>query len=188
MIPLERRRNEPQVRRKSLGDYYQGIVVDYLRADRSIFINPECCIQIKSGPHPPKGTLWYCDALAVDFGIKPDDPSTIFLCEVTYSRTPQALIKRLREWNSNWEQIRKALAEYNGPPLEWESRPWLFVPEANDSAKKLVQALKEIDKIHQLSFRPRITTLEKVVPWAFSEDRNNKEAPKPDCIPLEWRS
>lgn len=170
-----------------MGDYYQGIVVDYLRADRSIFVNPECCIQIKPGPHPPKGTLWYCDALAVDFGIGPDDPSTIFLCEVTYSKTLQALIKRLREWNSNWEPIRKALAKDNRLPLEWESRPWLFVPEANDCAKKLVQALKEMDKVHQLSFRPRITTLEKVVPWAFSENRNGEEAPKPDYIPPEWR-
>jgi len=39
-------------------DYYEGVVIDYLRADRALFVNTECCIQINpadnpdnSGPH-----------------------------------------------------------------------------------------------------------------------------------------
>ena len=35
-------------------DYYQGVVTDYLRADRSVFINTECLIQIARGREPPK--------------------------------------------------------------------------------------------------------------------------------------
>jgi hypothetical protein len=31
-------------------DYYQGVVLDYLRADRAIFINAECCIQLNKSP------------------------------------------------------------------------------------------------------------------------------------------
>jgi hypothetical protein len=27
-------------------DYYQGVVVEYLRADRSVFVNTECCIEL----------------------------------------------------------------------------------------------------------------------------------------------
>lgn len=27
-------------------DYYQGVVLDYVRADRAVFVNPECCIQL----------------------------------------------------------------------------------------------------------------------------------------------
>ncbi len=33
-------------------DYYEGVVIDYLRADRAVFVNTECCIQIKEGPAP----------------------------------------------------------------------------------------------------------------------------------------
>jgi hypothetical protein len=27
-------------------DFYQGVVLDYLRADRAVLINSECCIQL----------------------------------------------------------------------------------------------------------------------------------------------
>lgn len=35
-------------------DCHQGVVTDYLRADRAIFVNTECCIQLDDG-HNPKG-------------------------------------------------------------------------------------------------------------------------------------
>lgn len=169
-----------------MGDYYQSIVVDYLRADRSIFVNPECFIQIHPGPQPPKGSSWYCDVLAVDFESDPSDSATVFLCEVTFSETLQSLIKRLKDWNVHWQEIRKALARYSHLPIEWQVRPWLFVPEAKNCAEKLVHALEDIDHCQQLSFNPRITTLEMVVPWQYSWDRTT-ENPKPDCIPPKWR-
>jgi hypothetical protein len=82
-------------------DYYQGVVMEYLRADRSVFINPEFLIQIKPGKKPPKGSSWYCDVLAVKFGSDSSDPTTVYLCEVTYSQTLQGLMKRLKAWNDN---------------------------------------------------------------------------------------
>ena len=49
-------------------DYYQGVVLEYLGADRSVFVNPECCIQLNEGDNPDtSGKHWYCDAVAVDF-------------------------------------------------------------------------------------------------------------------------
>ena len=48
-------------------DYYQGVVTEYLRANRATFVNTECCIQLNPGPHPDNsGPHWYCDAVAVN--------------------------------------------------------------------------------------------------------------------------
>ncbi len=46
-------------------DYYQGVVTDYLRADRAMFVNTECCIQLDEGNNPDAfpGRHWYCDAV-----------------------------------------------------------------------------------------------------------------------------
>jgi len=30
-------------------NYYESVVIDYLRADRSVFVNTEYCIQINKG-------------------------------------------------------------------------------------------------------------------------------------------
>ena len=60
-------------------DYYQGIVIDYLRADRAVFVNTECCIQLNESDNPAQ-PHWYCDAVAVDFRCR-----RIFLCEISYS-------------------------------------------------------------------------------------------------------
>ena len=27
-------------------NYYESVVIDYLRADRALFVNTECCIQL----------------------------------------------------------------------------------------------------------------------------------------------
>jgi hypothetical protein len=49
-------------------NYYESVVVDYLRADRAIFVNTECCIQLNEAVNPDNsGPHWYCDAVAVDF-------------------------------------------------------------------------------------------------------------------------
>jgi hypothetical protein len=41
-------------------DYFQGVVTEYLRADRTIFVNTECLIQLDGGDPPGKGRHWYC--------------------------------------------------------------------------------------------------------------------------------
>lgn len=49
-------------------DYYQNVVIDYLRADRALFVNAECCIQVNPASNPDaSGPHWYCDAVAADF-------------------------------------------------------------------------------------------------------------------------
>lgn len=60
----------------------QGVVVEHFRADRSVFVNTECCVQLNPQKNPDTGGLhWYCDAVAIDFGAKP--VPTVFLCEVS---------------------------------------------------------------------------------------------------------
>ncbi len=68
-------------------DYYESVVIDYLRADRALFVNTECCIQIDAGHNPDKGTHWYCDAVVADFRTQ-----SVFLCEISYSATLAVLL------------------------------------------------------------------------------------------------
>lgn len=161
-------------------DFYQGVVVDYLRADRSLFLNPECFVQIEPGSQPPKGSSWYCDIQAVNFRAK-----TIFLCEVTYSSTLQALLKRLKAWNHHWKEIHEALVQDSKLPSEWPIRAWLFVPEK--SVGLLCKGLEQIAGKEPLGFRPLITTLEMVQPWTYNQFDLRVEKEKPDCIPVEMR-
>ena len=52
-------------------DYYESVVFHYLRADRTVFLNTEYCIQINPGDNPDRsGPHWYCDAVALDFRAK----------------------------------------------------------------------------------------------------------------------
>jgi hypothetical protein len=79
-------------------DYFQGVVTEYLRADRAMFVNTECCIQLTPSANPDRtGPHWFCDAVAVNLR-----DAEVFLCEVTYSKTLGALNKRLISWASNW--------------------------------------------------------------------------------------
>ena len=47
-------------------DYFQGVVTDYLRANRSVFVNTECLIQLDEGNKQLKCRHWFCDAMAVN--------------------------------------------------------------------------------------------------------------------------
>jgi hypothetical protein len=106
-------------------NYYESVVIDYLRADRAVFVNTECCIQKNQADNPDaSGPHWYCDAVAVDFRSK-----KIFLCEVSYSTQLVNLVKRLKGWHENWDDVRKALVRDCFLPESWPVRPWLFVPE-----------------------------------------------------------
>jgi hypothetical protein len=98
-------------------DYYESVVIDYLRADRALFVNTECCLQISPGHNPDKGTHWYCDAAAADFRSE-----TVFLCEISYSLTLATLIKRLKNWNDNWDGVRDALSRESHIPTNWLAR------------------------------------------------------------------
>lgn len=146
-------------------DYYQGVVTDYLRADRAMFVNTECCIQLDEGDNPDKfpGRHWYCDAVAVNFRDR-----AVFLCEITYSSTQDALVKRLKAWHSHWDELRFALIRDLHVPKDWNVRPWAFIPEACHAVleRKLVPLAFEGTGSDGMPL-PRVTFLESVAPWKY---------------------
>ena len=168
-------------------DYYQSVVIEYLRADRAVFVNTEYCIQIEPGKNPDvSGPHWYCDAVAIDFGTQPTP--TVFLCEVSYAEKLQALTNRLKHWSAHWEDLRQALARDSHIRQDWPVRPWLFVPQ------KLIPLAKEkligiLTSDASSAFHPRITHLEAVQPWNYSSwQHRDGDTVKPTEIPEEWRS
>jgi len=144
-------------------NYYESVVIDYLRADRAVFVNTECCIQINPGDNPDtSGPHWYCDAVALNFRCK-----EIFLCEISYAAQLGDLTKRLRAWHDNWQSVIDALyRESMICEFRWPVRPWLFVRE--DRVPLLKEQLNRIANGQPLKFNPKITPLEKVQPWLFS--------------------
>lgn len=161
-------------------DYYEGVMVHYLRSDRAIFVNTECCIQLNQGSNPDtSGPHWYCDAVAADLRNK-----TVFLCEISYSEGLPSLTKRLREWHGSWEHVCAALRRDSFLEKSWPIRPWLFVPER--LAPLLLRRLDEIRGDEPLRFLPRITPLEMIQPWYFQSWNRIGEKAKPDCIPAEY--
>jgi hypothetical protein len=155
-----------QTSKRTLGDdmdYFQGVVTEYLRANLSTFVNTECLLQLD--PHtdtPGKGRHWYCDAVAVNFRER-----AVYLCEITYSTTMNALLTRLGAWRSNWAGIKDALVRDCGIPPDWTVRPWVFVPKERLSLyEKRLAALELIDAPGEMP-TPLIKHLEEVVPWRY---------------------
>jgi hypothetical protein len=164
-------------------NYYQGVVLEYLRADRALFVNEECCVQLHPGDNPDvTGPHWYCDALACDFRIK-----NIFLCEITYSSSLSSLLKRLNDWHGHWDMVCAALVRDSHLPGEWDVRPWLFVPEhLLPLLLRKLSAMGEV--VAEKRYVPRITPLEMVQPWRYRSWNRIGEAEKPAIIPQEMRT
>lgn len=156
-------------------DYFQGVVAEYLRANRGTFINPEFFLPLDGEQKsPPKNSSWYVDILAISVAER-----TVFLCEVTYSQSLAALLRRLAQWSTNWARILDALHRDSGIPKEWAVRPWIFIP--TDAIPRLVTRLP------QLPIPPRVTPLEMTVPWLYCtwDRRGENLALKPSSIPTE---
>lgn len=142
-------------------DFFQGVVAEYLRADRAMFVNPEILLQLDPGASPKKGRYWYCDLLAVSLREK-----AVYLCEVTYSSSVSALIRRLDAWRAHWSELRVALKRDCGVDPNWSLSPWVFLPEG----RKPVYDRKLASLGHLKSPgmpQPKITFLEQVVPWKY---------------------
>lgn len=152
-------------------DYFQGVVTEYLRADRAMFVNTECCIQLNPGDNPDaSGPHWYCDAVAVNFR-----DSTVFLCEVSYSKSLHALMKRLEGWSTHWSTLRAALSRDCALSTDWPIRPWLFVPE--DRREVLTKKLSKLYIGPNGMPEPKVTSLESVTPWMYrSWNRHNNRS------------
>lgn len=157
-------------------DYYQGVVTEYLRASRSVFINTECCIQLEAGDNPDRGTHWYCDAVAVDFA-----KSSVFLCEISYAKSPSALMKRLSDWNRHWDGIRAALVRDCRLRGDWPVQPWVFFPKVYETAVLGgLERLRRSEEHDATMPYPRITFLEEVAPWKYPA-WNRKDDGGTDC-------
>jgi hypothetical protein len=141
--------------------YYQDVVVEYLRENRAIFTNTECCIQLNEGDPDTSGAHWYCDALAVDLREK-----AVYLCEVTYGRSVGALLKRLKQWNEHWPGIKISLVRDSKVSPDWSVTPWPFMPDAFIAeAESKIQKLTPVPGETSLMPFPRLTSLESIVPW-----------------------
>lgn len=136
-------------------DYFQGVVADYLRANRSTFVNPEFWFSLDGNPDAvAKNTSWFVDVLAVNF-----ERRCVFMCEVTYSKAPSALVKRLTTWAENWPKVTAAIHRDTNIPADWNIIPWIFVPEAQIAAIR--------DRLPKFPATPPITALEDTLPWKF---------------------
>jgi hypothetical protein len=154
-------------------DYYQGVVMEYVRANRSNFVNPEFLLALGTNSKtPPKGEHWYVDLLTLNL-----KDTTAYLCEVSYSVHLSAMRERLAAWASHWPAICAALRRDAGIGPDWTVRPWLFAPE-KAIEKHLVPKLPTT-----LPMMPKITPLEMTVPWRYCTWDHPTEHPKPPMIP-----
>ena len=150
-------------------DHFESVVVEYLRADRSLFVNAQCCIQLSPGSNPDtSGPHWYCDAVAVSLKLQ-----RAFLCEITYADPPSSLQRRLAGWDREWPVLRAALERDSGVPAAWPLQPWLFI--ASKLQPRIDAFLGTLSYEHMP--RPRITHLEQVMPWQY---RSWDRAPEHD--------
>lgn len=154
-------------------DYFQGVVTEYLRANRATFVNTECCIQLNEGPNPDvSGPHWYCDAVAINLQEK-----QAYLCEISYSRSLDGLGRRLAGWAESWPLLRTALARDCGIPLDWKVRPWLFVPQGLEAV--LLKQLAKLPKLENADSQmpaAKVMWLEEVAPWKYkSWDRRHSD-------------
>ncbi len=143
-------------------DYFQGVVTEYLRAKRSVFVNTECLLQLDNGK-TLKDRHWYCDIVAANFSEK-----TVYLCEVTYSATMQTLIGRLAAWQQHWPLLVAAIHRDCGIPADWTVSPWVFIPEKYKGRfLERFQLMSQSGDVNKAMPTPRITHLESTLPWAY---------------------
>jgi hypothetical protein len=155
-------------------DFFQGAVETYLRADRASFNNPEFYLQ-RAEKYESGKTNWYVDVLNVNF-----EEQTVYLCEVTYAKNPTALRNRLKAWSENWSLVRDAIHRDAKIPDHWMVRVWIFCPE--DLLSKVIALLPNFDPL------PRITTLEMVLPWKYSDwNRKGEEIALKKNVPEQMR-
>lgn len=142
-------------------DWFQSVVLDYLRCDRAVFVNPECLIRLDQKGPVLKGRHWYCDAVAAHFRER-----TLYLCEITYASQPQALIRRLISWRTAWPVVCQAVIRDSGIPGDWTVCPWVFLPEAKlPQVREKFPASMDSGGTGCAMPTPRFTALEEVLPW-----------------------
>lgn len=142
-------------------DYFQGVVAEYLRANRGTFINPEILIQLDPGASPKKGRFWYCDLMAVSLRTR-----SVYLCEVTYSTSVAGLIQRLQGWQTHWHDLLLALQRDCGVDSTWSVSPWVFLPESREAIYERKWSSLALPNPSGMP-KPKLTFLEDVLPWKY---------------------
>lgn len=143
-------------------EHYKTVVMDYLQADRALFVNTAFRTQFDKpeGPERP-GRCWSCDAVAIDLRH-----GAAYVCQVAFDHKLQRLIKELFAWTKQWELIKAALQRDGRVPAMWRIHVWLFVPR--DSIEMLDQELEHLRHTAGSKFKIKITALEDVQPWRAS--------------------
>lgn len=153
----EQRTSGPSI--MDLMDSYKTVVMEYLRADSSVFVNADCRIRMDETKGQKKnGFHLRCDAIAVDFRHH-----AVYLCEIAVTQGLRALIKRLGAWTENWEEVKDGLRRDCRLPSEWRVYVWLFIPR--ESIEMLDAKLEELRSTFGSAFKVKITALEDVQPW-----------------------
>jgi hypothetical protein len=154
-------------------DYFQGVVTEYLRADRAVFVNAQCLLQLDPGEKLEKGRHWYCDIVALDLREE-----TAYLCEITYDVKVNALVRRLREWDAHWTDLVSAIRRDCRVPAHWRVRPWAFI--AQRCRATLVSRIQWICEAPGRMPAPRVTDLESVLPWSYRPGFRRNDVALPD--------
>ena len=148
-------------------DYFQGVVNEYLRANRATFINTEYLIDLDPDGKFRKGRHWYCDALAINFAER-----TVYLCETSYSKTLSALLNRLSAWSEHWSDVCAAISRTSNLDQSWTFQPWAFIPESSTNLFRSKLATSLVSGTAMPN--PRVETLEAIAPWNYcSWDRQD---------------
>src|SRR5450631_217529 len=151
-------------------DHSKAVVIDYLRSDKAMFINPECCVQFDHGGEPKMlGQPCSCDAVAIDLRH-----GAVYLCDTAFGPRLHSLLKKLTLWRMYWEPILGALRRDCMLPANWRVYVWLFVPRNSIEAFDA-----ELEKLRQTigsNFKVKITALEDVRPWRSSSWKRHEAA------------
>jgi hypothetical protein len=151
-------------------NHYKTVVIDFLQSDRAVFVNAECCLELGELTDPDKAARrCSCDAVAIDLRH-----GSVYLCEATFERNFQALIKKLSAWTRNWDSIKNALQRDCRVPANWRVHVWLFTPR--DSVEMLDAKLEHLRHTVGSEFKVKITALEDVQPWRASNWTRSEEA------------
>lgn len=142
-------------------DYFQGVVAEYLQADRGMFVNPEILLQLDVGKIPRKGRYWYCDLMAVSLKER-----AVYLCEVTYAENVAALARRLSAWQVHWPELCASIGRDCGVDPSWRVRPWVFIPESRRIVYDQRLSAFEFGNTAGMP-KPTVTALEDVLPWKY---------------------
>lgn len=145
-------------------DYFQGVITEFLRATRSVFVNTEYLLQLDPGDVYIKDRHWYCDAVAINHATQ-----TVQLCEVSFSKTLHSLVNRMKAWSQHWPQVVASIHRDSCLQGQWHVEPRVFIPQGH-----IILFESKMPRIDEVATpgsnrmpHPVITPMEDVLPWKY---------------------